>query len=85
MWGAEWNNHPQKGHVRQKHWAVIEYQRVFAGLILNNAAIVSRFQSMKQILSICAVAISLSIPTESHAQSQCFVDYKAKRSVIDTF
>ena len=39
-----------------------------------------RFHSMKQILLICALAISVSLPQMATAQSHCYVDYKAKQS-----
>lgn len=35
---------------------------------------------MKQILYICALALSLSLPQTAAAQAHCYVDYKAKRS-----
>lgn len=49
-------------------------------LILNNGVGMRRFHTMKQILLICALAISVALPQMATAQSQCYVDYKAKRS-----
>lgn len=49
-------------------------------LILNNGVGLRTFHIMKQILLICALALTLSLPETAVAQSHCYVDYKAKRS-----
>ncbi len=35
---------------------------------------------MKQILMICGLVLALGLPQPSAAQSQCYADYKAKKS-----